>query len=82
MPKLSGRDYPLSATPELSAVSSSPSFLGLGSKEKREERKERREYNRSERQTNRAVRQSNRGARCGRRGCPGQGSGLGFSGYN
>jgi len=75
MPKLSGRDYPLSATPELSAVSSSPSFLGLGNKEKREERK-------ANRQTNRAVRQSNRGPRCGRRGCPGQGSGMGFSGYN
>jgi len=77
---MTNRDYPLSATPNLSPVSSGPSFFG--SKEKREERKERREYNRSERQTNRAVRQSNRGARCGKRGCPGQGSGLGFSGYN
>jgi hypothetical protein len=75
MPKLSGRDYPLSATPELSAVSSSPSFLGLGNKEKREERK-------AQRQTNREVRHSFRSPRCGRRGCPGQGSGMGFSGYN
>ena len=74
-----GRDTPLSATPNLSPISSGTNFLGLGNKDKREERK-------ANRQTNRAVRQSNRGGgggfRCGRRGCPGQGSGLGFSGYN
>jgi hypothetical protein len=76
MPKLAGRDYPLSATPELSAVSSSPSFLGLGNKEKRMEKKADREFKR-------ANRGGGGGGRCTkRRGCPGQGSGLGFSGYN
>ena len=85
MPQLSGRDYPLSATPNPSPVSTGSSFLGLGDKEKRAERKEIRQANREERQTNREVRRSNRGGggfRCGRRGCPGQGSGMGFGGYN
>jgi len=77
-----GRDYPLSTTPNLSPVSSGPSFLGLGNKEKRMERKENRQANRAERQSNREVRQSNRGPRCTKRGCPGQGSGMGFGGYN
>lgn len=77
MPQLSGRDYPLSPTPNPAPVSSGESFLGLGNKERREERK-------AQRQTNRAVRKSygGGGGRCTRRGCPGQGSGMGFGGYN
>ena len=84
MPRLSGRDYPLAATPELSAVSLGSAFLGLGNKDKRAERKEMRQDRRAERQTNRSVRSSygGGGGRCGRRGCPGQGSGMGFGGYN
>jgi hypothetical protein len=81
MPQLSGRDYPLSPTPEMQAVSQGQSFLGLGSPEKRAERRETRQANRAERQSNREVRKSFRSPRCGRRGCPGQGSGMGFGGY-
>ena len=88
MPQLSqaSRDYPLSTTPEPSPVqaNSSESFLGLGNKDKRAERKEMRQDRRAERRTNRSVRSSygGGGGRCGRRGCPGQGSGMGFGGYN
>ena len=75
---MTNRDYPLSATPNLSPVSSGPSFLGLGNKEKRMEKKADREFKRANRGGG-----GGGGGRCTkRRGCPGQGSGLGFSGYN
>ena len=81
MPQLSGRDYPLSATPSPSPVSSTSAEQNSGILKGIFGTKEERQDRRYERQTNRAVRQSNRGARCGRRGCAGQGSGFGWGGY-
>lgn len=98
MPKLAGRDYPLSATPTPSAISSGPGKPDLidrifGTAESRaankEKRQERRADNKLDRENNRLERQAYRGERRGQRqanrSC-GRGScggrALGFSGYN
>jgi len=98
MPKLAGRDYPLSATPTLSPVTSGPGKPDLidrifkSPKERAEnkvKRQERRADNKIDRENNRADRQANREARQGQRqsnrACRGGSCGgraLGFVGYN
>ena len=98
MIKATGRDYPLSATPNLSPVTSGPGKPDLidrifkSPKERAEnklKRQERRAENKIDRENNRLERQANRDARQGqrqaRRSCSRGSCGgraLGFSGYN
>ena len=98
MPQLSGRDYPLSATPNLTPVSSGPGKPDLidrifkspkeraENKLKRQERKADNKINRENNQFEaKAYRQAKREERQSRRSCKRGSCGgraLGFSGYN